>query len=124
VANIPNTPGDGLAWEFGADPHTLTAYQSPNSGTPYAVFEDDVDVNTTADGLRTYLAIVDLNVLANAHTNALSTRLGAGGVSSNTITLTAADTCTSLVPTTGTPTGVNPPGCIIRFVGNPSPGGL
>jgi hypothetical protein len=127
VANIPNTPTDNLPWQFGADPHTLTAYQSPNVAKPYAVFEDDPDINTTFDGLRTWLAVVDLTALANAHNSSspLVTRLGANGTTANTLTLTTTDTCTSTAPTAGLDQGVNPPGCIIRFVGIPSTqGGL
>lgn len=56
AASLPNTP-DGLEWQMGTDPHTLTAYTSPTSGRQYAVFADDVFKT------RTYLAVVDLQAL-------------------------------------------------------------
>jgi hypothetical protein len=116
VATIPSTPTDNLPWSLGADPHTLTAYMSPNSGQPYAVFEDDIDVLTTVDGARTFLAVVDLNALlarprSAADSHQLATPLG------------AVDTCTA--PSTGIGgTGVNPAGCIVRFIGAALPAGL
>jgi hypothetical protein len=53
---VPNTPSDE-EWSEGFDPHTVTAYVSPNSGKAYAVLEN-------AD--FSYLAIVDLQALLSA----------------------------------------------------------
>jgi hypothetical protein len=99
AANIPSTP-DSMAWSMGEDPHTLTTYTSPTSGKQYAIFEDDV----SETGMRTYVAIVDMNALlarprAGVGTHTLATPLG------------AADTCM------GTPGALvpNPAGCIVRF---------
>jgi hypothetical protein len=121
IATIPPTPTDSLPWSFGADPHTLTAYVSPNSKKPYAIFEDDIHILTsTPDGQRTCLAVVDLEALMNRprgtaptftmggppDTHQLATELttvpgGAGG-----------DTCIAPNPVTG----VNPAGCIVRYI--------
>jgi len=127
VTNIPATP-DTNAWSFGDDPHTLTAYTSPNDGHSYAVFVDD------AAG-RTYLAIVDLTVLsevasrtpqgsATTEVNALIGRLGAvpppngTTATTKTLVLTEADTCTAVSSGTSG-TGGNPTtNCVVRFVGN------
>jgi hypothetical protein len=83
-AALPDTP-DLKPWKMGKDPHTLTAYTSPTSGLPYAVFEDDA----TQDGTRTFLAIVDLQALlalprSGGHTVAapLVTCKGAGRLGS------------------------------------------
>jgi hypothetical protein len=56
AANIPNDPS-GRAWLMGLDPHTLTAYKSPNSGKPIAVITNDI---------RTFVALVDLEGLLAA----------------------------------------------------------
>ncbi len=53
VGSMPNTP-DSEPFEAGYDPHTITAYTSPNSGKSYAVFSDWVF------GYPTYLGVVDL----------------------------------------------------------------
>jgi hypothetical protein len=53
VGTMPNTP-DGNAFEAGFDPHTVTAYTSPNSNKSYAVFVD------YATGTPNYLGVVDL----------------------------------------------------------------
>ncbi len=53
---VPSTPADA-AWEQGFDPHTVTAYVSPNSGKAYAVLEN---------GDFSYVAVVDLQGLLNA----------------------------------------------------------
>ena len=36
VATLPNTP-DSQPWNQGLDPHTVTAYASPNDGKAYAL---------------------------------------------------------------------------------------
>jgi hypothetical protein len=56
-AALPNTP-DGLAWAHGLDPHTVTAYQSPNDGKAYAVLANIPP--------PTYLAVVDIQAMLNA----------------------------------------------------------
>lgn len=53
VGAMPPTP-DGNVFEAGFDPHTVTAYTSPNTGKSYAVFVD------YATGTPNYLGIVDL----------------------------------------------------------------
>jgi hypothetical protein len=53
---VPSTPA-AVPWSMGFDPHTVTAYVSPNSGKAYGVLEND-DFS--------YLAIVDLQGLLNA----------------------------------------------------------
>ena len=51
--NLPSTP-DGNGFSSGYDPHTITAYTSPNTGKSYAVFVD------YATGTPNYLGVVDL----------------------------------------------------------------
>ena len=53
---VPSTPADA-PWSQGFDPHTVTAYVSPNSKKAYAVLEND-DFS--------YLAVVDLQGLLSA----------------------------------------------------------
>jgi len=53
---VPSTPSQE-DWSEGYDPHTVTAYVSPNSKTAYAVLEND-DFS--------YLAIVDLKGMLSA----------------------------------------------------------
>jgi len=53
---IPSTP-DGLAFSAGFDPHTITAYTSPNHGGAYGVIAD------WATGVPTWLAVIDLKKL-------------------------------------------------------------
>jgi hypothetical protein len=60
-SSLPSTPDDNLPWVMGKDPHTLTAYTSPNApGNQYAVFADD---QFDQNGNRTFLAIVDMQAL-------------------------------------------------------------
>lgn len=59
VANLPNTP-DGQSFQAGYDPHTITAYTSPNDGKPYALIADWVT------GTPTYVAVIDLQALMAA----------------------------------------------------------
>jgi hypothetical protein len=128
-ANIPASP-DGLAWQMGDDPHTLTAYTSPNTNRQYAVFEDDVFPQGGAgqNGTRTWLAVVDLTAVLT------TTTLGSGSVVGTAETSSAdahqptgpLSCCHAPDPTTT----ANPTGCTVRFVcaqasgcGNPVPGG-
>jgi hypothetical protein len=53
VSSMPNTP-DGSGFSAGYDPHTVTAYTSPNNSKAYAVFAD------YAPGYPDYLGVVDL----------------------------------------------------------------
>lgn len=57
VAALPRTP-DGQSWSQGFDPHTITAYVSPNTGRPMAIF-----ANTSPP---TWLAVIDLQGLLDA----------------------------------------------------------
>lgn len=54
VSAMPNTP-DGNAFSAGYDPHTVTAYTSPNTEKSYAVFAD------YATGVPSWLGVVDLS---------------------------------------------------------------
>jgi hypothetical protein len=56
---LPASP-DGCTYESGLDPHTTTAYTSPNNGKAYGVFAD------WAVGPSDYLAVVDLAALLAA----------------------------------------------------------
>lgn len=58
-ATLPITP-DGDSFVTGYDPHTTTAYTSPNNGKAYGVMAD------WATGVPKYLAIIDLQALLNA----------------------------------------------------------
>ena len=55
-ANVPNDP-EALPWSMGTDPHTVTAYTSPNDGKAYALM---TNVN------RTYLVKIDMALLLSA----------------------------------------------------------
>ncbi len=56
---LPNTP-DGNIFSAGFDPHTITAYTSPNDGKPYALIAD------WSTGTPTYVAVIDMNKLIAA----------------------------------------------------------
>jgi hypothetical protein len=63
VSSMPTTP-NGLPFSAGFDPHTVTAYTSPNDNKSYAVFVDYYPSDSP-----TYLGIVDLAcVLAQPRT--------------------------------------------------------
>lgn len=59
VVTLPNTP-DGQSFSAGFDPHTITAYTSPNDGKPYALIADWVS------GTPSYVAVIDLQALIAA----------------------------------------------------------
>jgi hypothetical protein len=59
VTSLPNTP-DGRGFSAGFDPHTVTAYTSPNNGNAYGVIVD------WATGVPTYLAVIDLQKILAA----------------------------------------------------------
>jgi hypothetical protein len=54
--NVPNLPNEAT-WSQGFDPHTVTAYVSPNSGKAFAVL---------GDAGFSFLAVVDLQGLLSA----------------------------------------------------------
>jgi hypothetical protein len=58
VSAMPNTP-DGGAFSAGADPHTVTAYTSPNNSKSYAVFADD-ESGYYSGIAPSYVGVVDL----------------------------------------------------------------
>lgn len=65
VGSMPNTP-DGYPFSAGFDPHTVTAYTSPNTGKSYAVFVDYYPYDYPS-----WLGIVDLScVLTQPRTGA------------------------------------------------------
>ena len=80
VSAMPNTP-DGQGFSAGFDPHTVTAYTSPNSNKSYAVFVD------YAGGAPNWLGVVDLACVV-----ALPRDAGTHNVSG-----TAASSCTRYV---------------------------
>jgi hypothetical protein len=53
---VPNTP-NGSAWSEGLDPHTVTAYVSPNTKKAYGVLENDT---------FSFLAVIDLQGMLSA----------------------------------------------------------
>jgi hypothetical protein len=59
VTSLPNTP-DGRFFTAGFDPHTITAYTSPNDGRAYGVIAD------WATGTPSYLAVIDLKKIQAA----------------------------------------------------------
>jgi hypothetical protein len=69
VAEIPNNAACGGAFSAGFDPHTITAYTSPNNGDSFAVFAG------YSGSVPTCLAVVDMSTVINP---ALSPRGGAG----------------------------------------------
>jgi hypothetical protein len=59
VMNIPNAP-DGSMWQMGDDPHTTTAYTSPNTSRAFAVVSN-------GDGVApTWLAVIDIEAMLAA----------------------------------------------------------
>jgi hypothetical protein len=62
-ATLPPTP-DGFGFSNGFDPHTTTAYTSPNNGKAYAVLA------SWATGSPSYLGIVDIKAMLSAPRNA------------------------------------------------------
>jgi hypothetical protein len=63
AAYLPKTP-DGRAFSIGNDPHTVTAYVSPNDGRAYGVV-GGWSLSVT-NPKPTYLAVIDLQKLLNA----------------------------------------------------------
>lgn len=59
AAALPVTP-DGQTWQQGLDPHTITAYVSPNNGRSYGVMANGDFVPPT------WLAVIDLEALLSA----------------------------------------------------------
>ena len=56
---MPNTP-DGYGFQWGYDPHTVTAYTSPNDGKAYGVVTD------WAFGYPNWVGVIDLQALLDA----------------------------------------------------------
>ncbi|MGH9612804.1 MAG: hypothetical protein ACRD4P_06980, partial [Bryobacteraceae bacterium] len=59
LARLPATP-DGFGFSNGFDPHTTTAYTSPNNGKAYGV------AASWASGSPAFLAIIDIQAMLNA----------------------------------------------------------
>ena len=55
-AYMPNTP-DGNSFQSGDDPHTITAYTSPNNGKAYGLM---------SNGAVSYVGVIDLQALLSA----------------------------------------------------------
>jgi len=68
AAALPNAP-DG-PWSQGLDPHTVTAYVSPNDGKAYALMANAPVVSCGVECISyappTYLAVVDMKALLDA----------------------------------------------------------
>jgi hypothetical protein len=60
VAEIPNSAACGGTFSAGFDPHTITAYTSPNTGDSMAVF-----AGYSSLGVPTCLAVVDMSTIIN-----------------------------------------------------------
>jgi hypothetical protein len=75
VAAIPANDACGGTFSAGFDPHTITAYTSPNTGDSYAVFAGYIS------GVPACLALVDMTTVINP---TLSPR-GGGGLSPNDV---------------------------------------
>ena len=69
IAQVPANSACGGAFSAGYDPHTITAYTSPNTGDAYAVFAG------YSGGVPVCLAVVDMNMVINA---SVSPRGGTG----------------------------------------------
>jgi hypothetical protein len=74
VAQIPNSSACGF-FSAGFDPHTITAYTSPNNGDAYAVFAG------YSGGLPVCLAVVDMTTIINP----ANAPRGGGGLGSHDI---------------------------------------
>ena len=66
MANLPNDPS-GQVFSMGCDPHTVTAYVSPNTGKAIGLVTDYAP-GCAADptAVPTYVALIDLQALLNA----------------------------------------------------------
>ena len=60
---MPNDP-DGNAFSMGCDPHTLTAYVSPNSGNAIGLMSDYGAAGCS--GKPTWIGVINLNGLLAA----------------------------------------------------------
>jgi len=70
-ASLPATP-DGVAFSAGTDPHTITAYTSPNNGKAYGLV---AGWNDGGFGQPVWLAVIDLQALLNASRSATDAHL-------------------------------------------------
>jgi hypothetical protein len=66
AASVPNTP-DGNVWTHGLDPHTVTAYVSPNDGKAYALMANLPSHYCApylcVDSPPTWVAVIDMQAL-------------------------------------------------------------
>ena len=69
MAAIPANAACGGGFSAGYDPHTITAYTSPNNGDAYAIFAG------YTGGVPSCLAVVDMTTVINS---TLTPRGGAG----------------------------------------------
>jgi len=65
VAVLPNDPG-GNPFSMGCDPHTVTAYVSPNTGQAMGVLTDYGATLCYAGGIPAYLGLINLQSLLSA----------------------------------------------------------
>jgi len=65
VAVLPNDP-DGNPFSMGCDPHTVTAYVSPNTGAAMGVLTDYGATPCYAGGTPSYLGLINLQALLSA----------------------------------------------------------
>src|SRR5271169_1057854 len=59
VGEMPNTP-DGNAFEAGCDPHTTTAYTSPNTGKAIGLYADWAPVLCFEGGTPKWIGVIDM----------------------------------------------------------------
>jgi hypothetical protein len=82
AAVLPNT-SDGRHWNQGLDPHSITAYVSPNNGKAYAVLANTTPyfAETNIGGPPTWIAVIDIKALLAAPRQ--SNRFGPHNVASS-----------------------------------------
>jgi hypothetical protein len=73
-ADLPNEP-DGMMFNTGLDPHTSTAYVSPNSSKPFGIVTDVRLTESGAIAPPAYFAVVDLEGLLAAPRTAATHRV-------------------------------------------------
>jgi hypothetical protein len=62
---MPDTP-DGNAFSDGLDPHTLTAYVSPNNGKPYGLVTTPDPEDSEDTSGPNYIGVIDMQALLAA----------------------------------------------------------
>ncbi len=105
AAYLPNTPAG--SWSEGLDPHTVTAYVSPNNGNAYALM--------TNSPPPTYLAVIDMAALLNAPR--IATTSGPNNVDQAEL---GPGNCSQCINLTTYPNAANP---IVRYVPTGNGGG-